>query len=223
MSVTLGELRQDVRAHLDEADPIFWNEPELNIWIWEGLREVARRSENLQKQKVYTVVADQEAYPLPDDMLRIYRVEFRRDTNSIYPLEWRNFNEMDSIWGIGRGISGSTPMYYSIWSTPGEGGKGLYIYPIPSDTIGNGLWVWYYGLPRKPVEDDDIAEIQAGYEDLITLYVEFVARRKEATDNRWREAYELFETRLKEMMKTTRNWTDQQGFFGDANPGDWDW
>lgn len=210
---TLEDLRTDVRSHVDESIAVFWTDTELDRWVNEALREVGRRTETIQRQKSYTVVSGQEAYTLPDDMLRIYRVEYRRTTDYIQPLEFRPFNEMDSIWGFSRTAGGASPEYYSIWSYPGEGGQGLYIYPIPQENINDGLRVFYYAVPRNLEADDDVAEIPAGWEDLVPLYVEYTARRKEASDNRWREAYELFETRLKEMLKTTRNWSDQQNFF----------
>lgn len=213
---TLLDLRTDVRSHVDEQTAVFWTDEELNRWCNEALREIARRSETLQNQKSYTVIANQEAYILPEDMLRIYRVEYRRTSDYRVPLEFRPFNEMDSVWGFSR-TGGGTPDFYSIWSYPGEGGQGLYIYPIPSETLNDGLRVFYYALPRNLESDDDVAEIPAGWEDLVPLYVEYTARRKEASDNRWREAYELFESRLKEMMKTTRNWSDQQNFLVGEN------
>lgn len=209
---TLLELRTDVRSHVDEQTAIFWEDTELDRWINEGLREVARRSETLQKQRSYTVENGKEAYPLPDDMLRIYRVEYKRTTDHIMPLEFRPFNEMDSVWGYSRTRTGGSPEFYSIWSYPGSGGQGLYVTPVPSETLSDGLRVFYYALPKQVVEDEDVAEIPAGWEDLIPLYVEYTARRKEASDNRWQEAKGLFEERLKEMLKTTRNWSDQQNF-----------
>lgn len=206
---------------------MFWESDELTAYINEACREIARRSETLKKWKSYKVEAGREAYPFPEDMFRIYRVEYRRSSDSAQVLEYQPFQSMDDIWFRSRGTTGGDPIYWTEWSYPGAADNGLYIYPIPSDTISDGLRVMYYALPRLMISEDDIAEIPAGWEDLAVLFVEYKARRKEAQDNRWQEAYELFETRLKEMLKTTQHWTDQQTYFAGPSAswwgdGEWD-
>lgn len=210
MSITYGELKEDVLNHLDATLSGFWENAEILRWCNEALRDVARRSEVLQTVSSYTINANQITYPLPEDMLRIYRVEYRSSSSYIKPLEFQPLQTMDDIWYWSREVTGSQPDYYSIWGYPGGDESALYIFPIPSETLADGLRIFYYRLPRKMLNDYDIADIPAGWEDLIPLYVEHVARRKEARDQRWQEALQLYEERLQQMMDVTRQWTDQQ-------------
>lgn len=216
---TLVDLRTDIRSHLDELTATFWEDAELNRWANEALRDVARRTEVLQKDRSYTIVADQIAYPFPEDMIRIYRVEYRQSDSYIKPLEYKSFQELDDIWYTSREVTGALPYFYSLWGYPGGAENGIYIYPIPSDTIADGLRAFYYGLPRTMIKDEDPAEIPAGWQDLVPLYAEYVARRKEAQDSRWREALELYEMRLKELHSVSRHWTDQQTSISADNRG----
>lgn len=218
---TLADLRTDVRNHVDENDPTFWQDSELDRWVNEALREVARRSETLQAVQSYTIEADRESYPCPEDMLRIYSVEYRQSQGTTLNLDYMRFNDLQDF--SSRTNSGGTPQWWSMWGFPGTTDTDqLFIVPIPSETISDGLRVYYYRLPRELADDEDEADIPAGWEDLVPLYVEYTARRKEAQDNRWQEAQQLFETRLNEMLKTTRHWTDQETFMTDRLRPSWD-
>lgn len=199
-----------------------WSDEELVRWIWEAMRDVARRTECLQETRSITLVSGQQTYDLPPDMFRIYRVEYRQTSTYNYPLTYQDFATMDELWLTNRSSQG-TPEFYTIWGTPGQGSEQLYLYPVPSSDITDGLKLYYYRLPKK-VDTNDYnkkADIPAGWEDLVPLYVEIVARRKESRDSRWKEAYELYEIRLAEMMKTTRHWTDQPTYFASGGRPNW--
>lgn len=215
---TLAELVTDCRSHLDEAVPGFWDETEMARWCWEAARDIARRTEWNQKTATQDIVANQQSYTLPKDLFRIFRVEFVQDSSYSYALEIRDFHNMDDLWMTGRTVSGSQPYACAIFGAPGARednntpSRQLYIFPISSTSITNGLILYYYAIPPK-VDNNNInatVELPSGWEDLVPLYVEVVARRKESRDSRWREAYELYETRLAELMKFTRSWSDQQ-------------
>lgn len=109
----------------------------------------------------------------------------------------------------------------AIWGAPGLGTQQLYLYPTPSTTLDDGLRVFYYRLPKKPNLNapNDPVDIPSGWEDLIPVYVEMVARRKEARDSRWKEAQDIYEARLKEMVDVTRQWHDQMLQFGTETSG----
>jgi hypothetical protein len=216
-TATLAELIRDCRSHLDEAVASFWDDEEMARWCWEAARDIARRTEFNQKTHTQNTVAEQQTYVLPEDMLRVFRVEYHRDSTYSYPLEIRDFHNMDDLWLSGRQVSGSQPYACAIWGAPGARSNGaatrqLYLFPTPSTSVTDGLILYYYAIPPK-VDTNDFnrtVELPSGWEDLVPLYVEVVARRKESRDARWREAFELYEMRLAELMKTTRSWSDQQ-------------
>lgn len=215
---TLEEMRQDVRDHIDEAVPAFWDNTMLDRWIWEAARDIARKTTSLQSKKDYDLVANQVTYDVPLDMIQVHRVEFRQTPTYCYALEYRTIDGMDDIWFTSREVAGSQPMYWAIWGTPGLESSQLYIYPIVSSNIEDGLRLYYYRLPRKPVEDDDQVEVPAGWEDLVPLYCEMVALRRGGSP-RWQEANALYQERLGAMMEVTRQWSDQQTTISGAGRG----
>lgn len=207
MTVTWEELRTDILERLDQPpDPAdgFWSDDQLRLFANEGLRDVARRIKNIRATQDYATVADQSDYDMPDDMIQAYKVEYRTtSTGPIYALEHTPYDE---DWGASR-YSG-TPVSWSTLGAPGVGGV-FKVFPAPSEEIDGGLRIYYYRLPRKIEELDDPVEIYSGWEDIIALYVEWNARRKEAVDNKWRDAAQLYEARLEEMKMATSRVSDQ--------------
>lgn len=221
MVATAAELLADVRQHLDETAAQFWTDDVLYYWMYEALRDVARRTECLEDVKRYTIVGGQQQYDLPTDMLRINRVVYRQTTGYTYSLQLSTLQNLDDVWGTAQEIAGSQPYWCAVWGTPGMGTQQLYLYPTPSTTLDDGLRVFYYRLPKKPgsTHPGDPVDIPSGWEDLVPLYVEIVARRKEARDSRWKEAQALYEARLEAMVETTRQWHDQMNFLGRETSG----
>lgn len=211
MVQTLAETRRDVRSHVDESVEAFWEDSELDRWIWEAARDIARQGEVLQAVRSIDTTAGRVNYDLPEDLLRIHRVEHRRSSGYIQPLEPRQIGELDDVWWTNR-ESGGLPLFYSVYGTPGIEGSQLYVFPVPSDTVKDGLRIFYLRLPRKPLQDKDPVEVPAGWEDLISLYVEVNALRK-AGSPRWREAQEMYDAKLESMIRMTRSFTDQQSSF----------
>lgn len=227
-TATLAELITDCRSHLDESIAGFWDDVELARWCWEAARDIARRTEWNQKTSTQDIVANQQTYTVPDEMLRAFRVEYRQTASYSYALEIKDFHNMDDLWITGRQVSGSQPYACAFWGAPGSrdgtaARQQLYLYPTPSAAVTNGLILYYYAIPKKVDTNDFNAtvEVPSGWEDLVPLYVEVVARRKESRDARWREAFDLYEMRLAELMKHTRSWSDQQdtSFSGVAGYG----
>lgn len=234
MGHTLEDLRDDVRDRLDETNAQYWTNPELDRYLNEAVRDMARRTESLQGIKVHDVETNRPTYDAPKDMIRIYRIEYHQSSDYIISLEYQPFNEMDSIWFTSRDVPGTFPYFYSLWGAPSaENTSQIYLYPIPGEDIGEGLHIFYYRMPKPMSQDSDPAEIPNGWEDLVPLYCEHVARRKEG-DPRWKDAYELYVERLDDMHRVTRHYSDQERFVvgqtGGAGRlpyflagGDWDW
>lgn len=209
---TLAELVSDVRSHLDESVAGMWSNDELARWCWEATRDVARRTEWNKKSKTYDVVGAQQTYTLPPDLFRVHRCVYRQSTTYGYSLEWMEFAMLDDVLFT---TSGGTPSNFTIWGQAGTREHDqLYLYPTPSASITGGLVLYYYAIPTKlDTNNYNVkAEIPNGWEDLVPLYVEVVARRKEARDSRWQEAQVLYEQRLEDFMRVSRHPSDQENF-----------
>lgn len=220
-TLTWAQLRADIcdRLDVDEEDVIagtsMFNEPTLMRWANEGCADLARRVLNIPETKAYTTQADEQYYDMPDDMVKAYGVEYRRTSNHVSPLEYTE--RLDEIAGVIR-LGSGFPQYWSTVGAPGIGGR-IWVYPPPSETIDDGLRVHYFRLPREISEDEDEVEVPSGWGDVVALYVEAWCRRKEQKDNRWRDAYQMYEQRLEEMRRTISEYSTGPRSFSMTNFG----
>ncbi len=206
MTVSLGSLRTDVRQRLDETTQRFWSDQELNRWIEEGARDLARRAELLQDRFTIATTTGTQEYTMPTDLFRAHRAEWTPDGVNIYPLEQRSVQEMDVVWGTQRLTQSSYPNYWSLWGFPPQ--LKVLLFPVPSQT--GTLTIWYYRAPTQTSQDTDPVDVPTGWEDLIAQYCEYIALRKDA-DPRWKDAKELYEQNLGDMIDVTRRWVDATG------------
>lgn len=208
MPVTLNTILTDVRNRLDETTARFWTDAELTNWINDGLRDISRRTETIQQFYTgLTTTASQAKYHLPPDVIRIHRVEYApAGTSNRYPVQASTYQEMDQIWGINQLTQTMSYSYaYVLWGFPPN--LIMQLYPVPASS-GDTVNIFYYRLPNKLVNTTDIAEIPEGWQDLVSLYCEYVARRKDKDDG-WKEAKQLYDETLANMYDMTRQWHDQ--------------
>lgn len=205
MTSQLSDIRTDVRSRLDEPTARMWSDAELNRWINEGLRDLARRTETLLSY--YTnipLIANVAKYAMPADVIRVHRLEFvPTGSNQTYPIQLSTYQEMDQVWGVSQQIQRSYPYYAVMWGFAPN--IVIQFYPVPSQ--GGGLNLYYYRLPKTLVADTDIAEVPEGWQDLVSLYCEYVSLRKDR-DARWTDAKQLYEQSLDNMVNVTRQLHD---------------
>lgn len=200
---TLLQCRNDVRSHLDESTARQWLDAELNRWINEAARDIARRAETIQATSTTAAVIGTRTYALTAAILRLNRVEWVPTAGGItMPLEYRDFNSMDGAW-LSAPTRQGDPMYFTLWGFPPT--LTMYVYPVPA-AAGN-LVTYHYREPTEAVADGDSVEIPEGWYDLATIYSEAMALRKDG-DPRWQEANGLYEGRLAALIAASRRWSD---------------
>lgn len=205
MAVTLLEARRAVRELLDEESPGSFKDSYLEHLIYEGCIEVARSSEVLQHSATIDVVASTREYDLPTDMIRAHKVDFEVDNDghhaTLTPCDFHNANAVQ--W---HGDNEGMPTLYTMWGRPGA--VKLILYPSPA--YAGTLTVHYYKLPTKPANLNATLEIPEGWENVVYLYVEYRALRRDR-DPRWQEAKALFDEALGGLYDISRRHTDQSG------------
>jgi hypothetical protein len=182
------------------------------------MRDVARRTETIQTTGTINLVAGTQTYTAPTDVLRIYRVEFRQTSGRSYVLDFRDYNNADSIWWSTQLTTSSTPMMWTAWGFPPN--LNIVLYPIPNSSTDT-LRIYYYQTPTELATDGSAGgstvTIPAGREDLIVDFTEYMALRK-GRDPRWQEAKALYDERVGNMIDQTRRWTDQIGTYDQDMP-----
>lgn len=216
---TLGLIATMVRDRLDELVPAFWTEEQIRRWINEGCQDIARRSQTLQTSSTISAVAGTQSYTLPATVLQVNRIEYKRTGDSnVYALEFRENNTMDPIWFLGKTIHRATPTYYTTWGYPPT--VTMLLYPTP-DAAGT-ITVYYYKqatqLATDGSADSSSVDIPQGWEDLLIDYAEYSALRKDG-DPTWKDAKSIYEQKLDEFIKLTRQWSDQETFMSNVGAG----
>lgn len=208
-----------MRERLEEATARQWTDAELNRWINEGCRDLARTTECLLASATAAVTAGTQTYTNgPTDIIRIHRVQYEPTGSSQkYPLEAREFNTMDSIWWTSQSITQSTPQYYTTWGFPPT--VTFVLYPTP--TINGNLRIYYARQPADVSADGTALDIPEGWHDLAVDYAEYRAQRR-ARDPRWQESYGRYQEAVAALLATVAGsgptWTDAPGRIVGAYP-----
>lgn len=209
---TQAQLLTRIRDRLDEATATMWSDDQLRTWINEGARDLARRTETLLDRDTIPVIAGTREYSVPTDVLKINRAEYYVSaTDSIYPLEYRQFNAMDAVWHTQQAINSGTPIYFTTWGFPPN--AKVILYPTPS--VAGTLRLFVYRLPAElatstSADANTTVEVPAGWDDLVIDYVEYTALRRDR-DPRWQEAKQLYEERINDFWNLSRELSDQGG------------
>ena len=218
-SPTVSTLLADIRFRLDSTNPAIslWSDTELINWINEALIDIARRTETLEEEYSVLMGANLTTFLLPPNCLRVHRLEYQ-PANSIltYPVEFKEYNVMDTYWGNYQTMPNMYPLYYTIWGQPPV--LNIKVFPVPA---GSGYYnVFYYALPTTVALPTDVLGVPLGWSDLVANYVEFTALRK-ARDPRWQEAAGIYQDKLEAMIEKTRQYTDGAGQVSRNPIGQW--
>jgi hypothetical protein len=212
MSATLQNLLAQVRANIDEPTPRFWTDAELTSWINDGLRDVARRSEDvLSINSSLTAIVGQASYAAPTDLIRLHRVEFQPTSSTqVYPIDVRERNEADQFMGFNPSIQSAFPYLCWLWGTTGVASYALTISFYPVFSQAGTISIWYYRMPSLLVNMNDPVELPNGWEDLPVLFATAMARRK-GRDPLYQIDERDYERRLTNLIDVSRRFTDAPG------------
>ena len=207
-----SEMLAMVRLRLDEALPgVGWSDAEIRGYINEGFRDIARRTETIERTQTISVSAGVQEHTLPADMIRLHRVEWKPTGQSqVYPVEYHDFQNMDAVWWTGKETASGTPTLCTMWGYPPS--LKLILYPRPQ--LAGTLNVYYYSVPTGLATDGTDAAVTipvpTGWEDLVAEYATYLAFRKDQNP-RWQEARLAYEDNVTRMIDLTRRWSDQPG------------
>ncbi len=186
-------VQESVRRRLDEPVERFWSDEDIDDWCLEAAYEVARRTETLQAMVELQVTAGTLEVSLPANLLRIHQILWQTHSPGfVRVLPYVAPHSFNRHWRPG------DPWCYTAWGSP----------PVVrldrAPLVDSAFYLAYYRMPSS------LSDIPYGWEDVIVDYCEYQALRKDA-DPRHAEAKATFETKLLQMIDTTRAWTDQSG------------
>jgi hypothetical protein len=205
--VTLGDARNDLRQRVNESVANFYSDSWLNQMLNEGCRDMARRTRCLMGQHSVQVFAQQPDYRAPSDYLEFHRAEYLPvGSINVYPLRFRNYSEMDSIWGVNQGIQQNYPEFITLWREPPR--TSFVMFPVPS-TAGV-LRLQYFRISQTVTLDSQDLDTSESFGEAAILYALFKALFK-ALDPRWKDIRGEYENMIGDLEANAAGYTDAVG------------
>lgn len=209
---------------------VLYTDTEITDWINDALRDISRRAEDLiTYDATVAIPAYAEnglqpipTYSLPDDIIRINRIEFQvtGDSSRVYPLEASNQAYMDNIWNIDQLSTMSYPGYYVTRGYPGGTGRNNFVIQIfPNPSQPGNLNIFYYRLPLRvldpvanPSAYNTTLDLIEGWDDLIIDYAVTQAWIK-SRNPLYQQCQALYEAKMVNIIDQTRRFNDQPQYF----------
>lgn len=165
--MNLQQIRKKVRDIIREPDETgFYNNEEINDWINEGQREIAKKTNILKSTSYVNTSSGVKQYELPTDYLDT--VFLKIDGEKLYATSMEKAVEEEEK------VSGYH--YYYIWNDV------LYLTFNPGD---NELFLLYNKMPEDMTDDLDTPSIPVKYQDTLVDYGVYKAKQ---TDRMYEEA-----------------------------------
>jgi len=207
MATTRYQARTALRERLDELSARQWADGMLNRWIYEGMKDLARKTEILQTELEIDCDASVQKVSAPADMIRAYRVVWKNDSDDTQQaIPYKAFNNADAVWWTSQAITEGLPQLYTMWGVPGS--IQIVLYPTPASD--GTLILQYYRFPAEATLDTDELDLPLGWEDVVYSFAEMRALKQDR-DPRWQESKAEYDEQLGAMYDLTRHYTDQQG------------
>ncbi len=212
MADTYAQLETALRTRLDESSASFWLSTDLIRWLYDGAKEIAKKTECLRTSATIAAVANTQSYTMATDIVRVHRVTYvATGDTSIYPLEYRDVDSMDSIWWTQQTVTKDTPQFFTMWGYPPT--LSMIVYPTPS--VAGTFTVYYYKLPTDPAGVGSVTcDLPAGWTDVAIDYATYMAFLKD-NNPQWQVYKTLYMEHLEDLYVTAIRYNDQAGMIVD--------
>ncbi len=111
---TAATILLGVRSLINETTASFWTDAEINLWVLEGLEDIAHETHCLRTWKTYTILADdifdERELRFASDFIAIDEGKMYYNDVVCYPTSQANLSNYDSEW---RSRSGDPSEYYT--------------------------------------------------------------------------------------------------------------
>jgi len=193
----------------------------INMWYHTAVNEVLQSMDDWDFQGEYataSLVASQQEYTLPTDLIKIKRVEITYDGTNWYPVSPIDINQIsdptDST-SVTNDFATSSP-YYDLMD------GSLFLYPVPTSNVTDGLKIWYEKEATELSGATDEPNIPEAYQKILCYgaakdYFEKYSEREGFTNKRnlIQQNYNDLLERMKEFYNTKnqdRNYVIQPGY-----------
>lgn len=192
---TIAAALAQLRERLDEPDEGAWKNVELRRWLYEGTRDVARRTRLYTAQNTEAVTANIGEYTLDSDILAIEHLLWKPTAETQKrPLEPRAFE------GVQRYINetGADPVFYSTYGYSPD--LRVQLWPVPSRA--GTLYIYGPCLPAVAAVDAGTGDLDVieGWLEAVLDYAEYMALRRDRQET-WKDIFTMYEARVQQMIE----------------------
>lgn len=187
--ISVTEMLGRVRDMLDEPTAAQWSDISLRRWINDGMKDIARTTRHMRDRAVLTMTANVPEYTVPENVLEIEMAYYLPGDGRYIPLQARQFESMDLIWGQQQNQSGGWPILYTVWGYSPS--LKLRLYPVPQvngHTVSLMVVRYPALIPIDGSADSSNIDFPEAWLDALVAYTEYRALRKDhdprATDAR---------------------------------------
>lgn len=179
--MNLSDVKIRVKRKFGDEAQVQINDSDIIRWVNDAQYYIVNQNETvLQKVGTADIVANQQEYTLPSDLLILRTISMRVDsTNIYYPLMGLTFQQFDSMLGgwdgnlLNKGVVG----YYHVY------GNLLKVYPIPSVGVSAGIKIYYSRIPTNIQNDQDVIDLPLTYHNAVVNYC--LQQAYEQDDSSW--------------------------------------
>ena len=112
---------------------------------------------------------------------------------------------MDENWGMIQSLPAAWPRWFTI---RGNSVVGFFLQMYPAPASPGELTVYYYRQAKTITDTSQNIDTLSGWEDIVYDYGVYKAQRAASTAT-WKDAYQLYEKNIAEMINKTRTMSDQ--------------
>jgi hypothetical protein len=182
--MNLGDVRTRVKRQFGDESQVQINDSDITRWVNDAQRFVVMQSDGLlQKAATADLVANQQEYSVPTDLLILRSISTRLTASTPYfPLIGLSPQEFDQKIGDwdGGSVNSGTAGYYHIYGTV------IKLWPIPVATLTAGLKIYYSKIPTDVAVDADTIDLPLMYHSAVVNYC--LQQAYELDDSSWEAA-----------------------------------
>lgn len=163
MATSLENLRDSVRIELRDPDGITFQDPDIDHAVNQAYRTVFMRIAKMNRDyfvtsETFDLVSGTDTYDLPDNCLRVKRVEYIRNNQEI-PLFQYVRGKRSNYTGNGGSLAIRIPPY-----TYDFEGDSIIFEPTPQESLPDGIKITFTSGSTTLVNDSD--EIHPNFKDM---------------------------------------------------------
>lgn len=164
----VSDVMTRVRRSFGDESGVQITDADLIRWINDGQRELIKHNETvLETVATANIVANQQEYSLPANLLILKHITFKADGwtsyNPLQAFSFSQFNMMVDSWD-GTQNPPDSPSIYTRYA------NNLILFPVPSVSLTSALKIYYNRQPVDITNASDALDVPIQYHEVLVKY-----------------------------------------------------